>query len=821
MGRYRLVIVAESLDTSDESQSPRDKIPAAGATVKLYQPGTASVVGTATTGTPFATPLYATSSGGSTISPTQTASSTGVVVVWADRQTVTGRPLTCDVGIEYGGAAVVREYERFEGDPDDLAWITDLPTFDVSRPVLGISGLIEGDSNAEATNNATKLAAMYAAVAAIGGGRLRLKSNTSGKYWWLDNVSLNTGGPSVPINLFGDGGGETRLMRSSTSGAWLGIQPGSGFQTRPWLADFSIHHSGNVTSGADIEINPNSLNVYMTRVQWEPTFHQNGGVFVSDTGAMTCIEFVGSNCFANLYIEECRISSRVDDTPSTIKFSQTSGQNEMTIRGRSVVSTALPHPTTYVGGGICIDIACPAPARIDLISITDRTLITGGDYQIRLNGGCEVYQLVMDAVQLDQCNHNVYSVPTSFGIRTLQVRDTWAWADKVGFTMVGTSAQRLAVLDNVESNGVQHQFVNFDSVEHARITNCSVDLSPFTPTGAVAIKVAGASILEILDNYVNVARPAAVGMRAGIEVTSPASNNIVVKDNSIITQAGVEALIAPPGRTSGQIFAPNAIYDINQTAIERDRSLLGAAILDTHTTAALIWTPSWNDTTTSRTLETNGGKTLTNRTTAGTTSAAATDRMAYQGQDRCLLNFDGTQFASTPDSADLSFTSGGFSGWVFANVTDTASERIFFSKSDGTNFEYTFGVDSTDHLFLTVYDTSATHRIVATADAQLTTSQMGRLRLFGFSFDGTTTIVLYIDGSSVASTDVPSGTFTTLQNTTAPFVIGARATAADFSTATGFYRGRIGAVGVIPGVATAVQRLLMRHRMNAYFETGV
>lgn len=85
-----------------------------GATVKLYEPGTASVVGLVTTGTPFAGNIYAAITGGSPGSTTRTSDANGEVVVFTDAQQ------RMDVGIETSTGARVSAYEPWEFDPADV-----------------------------------------------------------------------------------------------------------------------------------------------------------------------------------------------------------------------------------------------------------------------------------------------------------------------------------------------------------------------------------------------------------------------------------------------------------------------------------------------------------------------------------------------------------------------------------------------------------------------------------------------------------------------------------------------------------------------------
>ena len=117
MARLRLRVVAQDADGDVIGQ----------ATVKLYEPGTASVSGSSTTGTPFAGSLYAAVSGGSPISTTQTADANGQVVVFTDSAS------RVDVGVEKANHTPrVFSLEPFEYDPADVL-------------LTGELGLAEGD----------------------------------------------------------------------------------------------------------------------------------------------------------------------------------------------------------------------------------------------------------------------------------------------------------------------------------------------------------------------------------------------------------------------------------------------------------------------------------------------------------------------------------------------------------------------------------------------------------------------------------------------------------------------------------------------------
>ena len=106
MARLRIIVVAQETDGDVYAL----------ATCKFYAPGTATASGSSTSGTPFASNLYAAIAGGSPISTTQALSSSGTLTVWTDTKS------RVDVGIQpaNGGTAFVRQYESMEFDPADV-----------------------------------------------------------------------------------------------------------------------------------------------------------------------------------------------------------------------------------------------------------------------------------------------------------------------------------------------------------------------------------------------------------------------------------------------------------------------------------------------------------------------------------------------------------------------------------------------------------------------------------------------------------------------------------------------------------------------------
>lgn len=109
-----------------------------GATVKLYAPGTASVVGSVTTGTPFAGNLYDAITGGSPGSTTRTSDANGEVIVFTDTKS------RIDIGIETSTGVRVAQYEEWMFDPADVLTSFDtvisVPAGEIAAPGLSQAG---------------------------------------------------------------------------------------------------------------------------------------------------------------------------------------------------------------------------------------------------------------------------------------------------------------------------------------------------------------------------------------------------------------------------------------------------------------------------------------------------------------------------------------------------------------------------------------------------------------------------------------------------------------------------------------------------------
>jgi hypothetical protein len=123
-----------------------------GAVLKLYEPGTAVVTGLATSGTPFASPIYAGPAGGVNLGHVHATDNNGEVVIW------TPSPTRYDVGIEYSGSARVSRYEAFEFDPSDVLTAAPgaqsvLQTGTLAAPSLAQAGNLNTGFNVDSDGN--------------------------------------------------------------------------------------------------------------------------------------------------------------------------------------------------------------------------------------------------------------------------------------------------------------------------------------------------------------------------------------------------------------------------------------------------------------------------------------------------------------------------------------------------------------------------------------------------------------------------------------------------------------------------------------------
>lgn len=802
MSRLRLVILATARDATEVQG---DEIPGAGASVRLYQPGTGATNAITTTGTPLVTPVYSVPVGGVALNPIAiVADASGQAIVWADRPTTTGVALTCDVGIVLGGVAALRAYERFEPDPSDLAWASDLPVYNAARPNLGVSALIEGATNAEAANNATKLHALCQAVGAAGGGTIRLPANGPGLRWWFPkNTKFDTGLTySVSVSLVGDGPRATAIGLTGTTGPFLEVQTvaSSSYQNwKPRIGGFTVWHDGLVSdtaSGADFLLGPqlSDAGAILFDIEWSPSV-------AGTDGAWICIEAQQS-----VTLDHCLVVTRVDGaapaTTTCLRYSPSSGQFRIYLTGGTQLS----------GAAIGIDLLMTGTANLDVLSVTGRCLFSGLGYGVRNASANPCFIADIGDVQIDTVGYAVYSVVGgSGGFRVLNWHDCSSFADLTHIVVAG-GVQTVSI-DTINVNGGgAYYFANLGAgVTKARITNCDVALTPTTnATTAVGVTVAGTGSLEVANNVIvmtDATSRAAVEVAVGISLA-------VVKDNILVPPSGGRSIIAPGGRTSGRVFGPNIISDPNAILIDGDRLRLASDMKAlVGPSPPLIWLPSWSDAATSTSLETATGRTITH-----TTDVTTNDREVYQGNDRCLVLFRGADSASTPDTADLSFTSGGLTFVWVANVTSSASTRTLVAKLDVGAAEYAFYVDASHKLVLYLKDNVTGGDIYGTSTNAI---GMGRLHCYMGSWDGVSLagagFTLYQDNVALGGVvGAATGSYTRMRDTATALKIGAQQ-----SPAAAFMIGTIGFGMIVPGVLPADERQRCLALLDQYFGLGL
>lgn len=146
-------------------------------------------------------------------------------------------------------------------------------------------------------------------------------------------------------------------------------------------------------------------------------------------------------------------------------------------------------------------------------------------------------------------------------------------------------------------------------------------------------------------------------------------------------------------------------------------------------------------------------------------------------------NFNGTtDYVWVPDSNSLSFGDGmsdsefSISAWI--NMTDATRFRILskFDNSPGSDhMEYSFSLDASDKLRLSLFDNSANHRIDLYTTSTLT-SYEGTWKHVVVTYDGSSSlqgIRFYIDGVEETSTSsYMLGNYVAMENTNARSYIG-------------------------------------------------
>lgn len=204
-----------------------------------------------------------------------------------------------------------------------------------------------------------------------------------------------------------------------------------------------------------------------------------------------------------------------------------------------------------------------------------------------------------------------------------------------------------------------------------------------------------------------------------------------------------------------------------------------------------------------------------------TYDATIASRLAAQGYG-VTVSFNGTdQFATSPDTTDLSFgdgtTDSAFSIAALANVTDTAGARCIASKivTSGATGEWFFQVQGNDALRLLLCDTSVPAQPFRESNAGIT---QGAPHLFGASYDATggasaaNGIVLFQDGASIASTATNVGTYVAMENGTVQASIGS------FNGSTSDpFSGTLGFIAIYAANLNAAQHLAIKQAVNKFY----
>ena len=151
--------------------------------------------------------------------------------------------------------------------------------------------------------------------------------------------------------------------------------------------------------------------------------------------------------------------------------------------------------------------------------------------------------------------------------------------------------------------------------------------------------------------------------------------------------------------------------------------------------------------------------------TATTPSFANTKSVRFDGVDDFVDCGDADNLSFGDGSTDSPFS---ISAWV--NMNSTNRFRIV-SKFD-SNLEYLFSTTGSGILCMNLYDNSSTARISRRISSAMSTNTWIHLLA---TYDGSSSssgIKIYMNGSRADDTTSNSGSYTAMENTTAPFEIG-------------------------------------------------
>jgi hypothetical protein len=151
----------------------------------------------------------------------------------------------------------------------------------------------------------------------------------------------------------------------------------------------------------------------------------------------------------------------------------------------------------------------------------------------------------------------------------------------------------------------------------------------------------------------------------------------------------------------------------------------------------------------------------------GVTPFTNTYSMAFDGVDESFTIADNDNLSFGNGVTDSPFS---ISAWV--KMTDATRFRIV-NKYD-SNLEYLFSTGGTDRIVFNCYDNSASARIGRQYSTALTSFEGQWIHLVA-TYNGSSSssgLKIYLNGSRVDDTDSNSGTYTAMENTTAPLEIG-------------------------------------------------
>ena len=227
-----------------------------------------------------------------------------------------------------------------------------------------------------------------------------------------------------------------------------------------------------------------------------------------------------------------------------------------------------------------------------------------------------------------------------------------------------------------------------------------------------------------------------------------------------------------------------------------------------------LWIPSITDTVSTTDLSKNAHVATWDSTIAGKFTTVGSG---------VALTMDGTATeADVPDSSDHSFGDGAvdsaFTVFTLLNLTD-ATDSTVIAKWDvtGTLREWRVYFDDNDYPTVELYDESA-DTYIGREDATAWTSE-GTMTALTMTYDGTGSnagIRLYKNKTRVDDTDVSSGAYVAMENSTALVEIG-QVTAG----APEFLDGKMALVGIAGKAFTEDEVAALMYMYNSYYDLSL